>query len=211
MGAHFDGLIPRGQKAIGPIGFAIRRLTTDIGNGNVCGKVFVLTSQRITQPGPGSRKAFRRVSGIHEHASRPVCIGLALHRMDEHDVVYMPGHVGQQTADPLAGLATRRERPGAFHQIAVLALKREETLLAGQGFAVPLLERRLVFPEIHLRDRTRTEDLKNTFGTGRVMRHPPPRSSAGLFGRCGFRQQLYQPDTGQARVNVAEKATAGKF
>ena len=91
----------------------------------------------------------------------PVRVRLRLHRVDERDVVDMLRHVRQQRADHLAALPRRRERPGALHQVAVLALKRDKILFARQRLAVMLFQRRLVVPQIEMRRTARAEDLQH--------------------------------------------------
>ena len=133
---------------------------------------------------------------VHENATGPVRVRLRGQGVNKGHVVDVPGQVRQQARDLLAAFAARHERPRAFHQIAVLALKRDEVVSPGQGLAVPLLEFRFVLPKIHVRGRAPGRRSgarggrrrRNAFGPRRASRlHPPLPDHRSRDGRDRFR------------------------
>jgi len=74
---------------------------------------------------------------------------------------------------------------------------------------MPLFKRWLVFPQIHVRRGTGTEDLQNTFCLWGVM-----RLADGACAVCycsAVTDQLGQRDTGERRRDVAQKPAARKI
>ena len=198
--------MPRRKKTIGPVGFAIRRLAADIGDRNVGGKVFVLAAKCIACPCTGAGKPLGIVTGVHKHAARTVCVSFAVHRMAESDVVDVLRHVGKHRGDFLAALARGNERPGAFHQVAVLPLERHQPLFAGHGFAMVFFQRGFVFPQVHVRGGTRAEDLQDSFGFDWVMsRAVAGRPGCRLFSRRRCTQEMKQADPTESRMDVSQK------
>lgn len=96
-------------------------------------------------------------------------VGLAVHSMTKSDVVNVLGHVRQHAADRFAAFASWYHWPGTFHQVSVLALKRGKPFFPGQRFAIPLLQRRLVLPQIHVGGGPGTKDLQNASRLGPMM------------------------------------------
>ena len=86
--------------------------------------------------------------------------------MDEGNVVSVFGQMRQQGRQQLAAFSGGRERPGRFHQVAVLALKRDFCASARQRRAIVFFQRRFVIPQINMRCRAGTKDLQDLFALG---------------------------------------------
>ena len=95
---------------------------------------------------------------------------LALHRVDEGDVVHALRELGKQIADPAPALAMLAERPVA--SLAVARLRREELQLAIgiERLALALRQFGLVVPGIHVAEAAGAEDLDDGPGLGGMMR-----------------------------------------
>ena len=116
-------LMSRWKKPVTPVGFAIGRLTAQVGYGNISRKIVVLTPQRIARPGTRTGEPFLHMTGIHQHATGTMRVGFGSHGVQKCNIVHVPRHVGEQCRYVFARISTRRERPGRSHQIPVFSLE----------------------------------------------------------------------------------------
>ena len=131
--------------------------------------------------------------------------------MDKRDVIDMPSHVWQHRSDMLPAFSASKEWPRAFHQVAILPLKREKVFFTGQRLAVILLQRRLVFPKVQMRSRTRAENLQDAFRFCGMMRLTSSRLPCALLSRRRSGQQVHQSDTAKTSMDIAQESTAGEI
>lgn len=192
------------QKAVAPVWFSIGWLAPQILDRDVSGQIFILAAQRVTEPGPGARKALAGKAGVHRDAARPVGICPGRHAVDKGHVIHVPRHVGQQGRDHLAAPAGRGEGPRRFHQVSVFPLKSDLRFRARQRRAVKFLQHRLVVPQIDVRRRARTENLQHLFRLRGKMGWP--RRGGGEFTD----EQLRQGDTGESRRHLSEETSTSE-
>ena len=204
--------MPGRQESVAPVRFAVRGLAPHVRQGNIRRQIFVRTPQGIAGPGPRAGETLGDVAGVHEDAARAVRVGPGSHRVDEGDAIRMCRHVRQQAGNHLAAFACRQKRPRTFHEIAVLALERDEVFGPRQRLAIPLLKFRLVLPQIHVRSGPRAEDLQDSTRFRREM-GPSDTGLPDCVGRrllgCRYfsAEQVRKPDARQGCVNIAEKAS----
>src|SRR5262245_56841592 len=90
--------------------------------------------------------------------------------MDETQIIRQPGEIWQHIGNHFARLSSRAEFPQWLDEISVLALKRDELVLAGQRLVVSFNELGLVIPRVDMAERARTKDDENVFGFRREVR-----------------------------------------
>ncbi len=210
MSGHHDPLMPCREKSVRPVGLAVGRLAPCIGNCDEGGKVVVFAAEGVAGPGTCGGEALGRMPGIHKDAAGTMRIGSRHHRMHEGHVIDMLRNMRQHRREPLPRLATGNEGPGAGHQVAVLALERDQVFLPRERLPRQPFEFGFVIPEVEMRGCSGTEDLQHPLGLRCVMRHPP----AGLPVRGGgaiieseavLSQQVRQPNPGHRGRDMAEE------
>ena len=185
LAAQHDRLMLRGQESVAPVRLAVGRFPANVRNGDVGWQILVGRAQRVADPRTRGGKTFLDVPRVHKDATRPVGVGLGSHRVDEGNVVNVPGHVRQQAGDLLAAFSASDKRPGTLHQVAVLALERNQILLARQRLATPTFQFGFVFPQIDLRSAAGAEDLQHAVCPSRVVRLAAAGLPSGIAGRVG--------------------------
>jgi hypothetical protein len=122
--------------------------------------------------------------------------------VDEGHVVHMLRHVRQHRRNHLPALTRWCEGPRRLHQVAVLTLKRDFDIRARHWRAVKFLQHRFVIPQVHVRRRSRAEDLQHLLRLRRkvwlVLRH------SGEF----VREQTRKRDTSEPGGHLAEEMAA---
>ena len=146
VGCDGRGLMDGRQKSCAPVDHAARRQAARVGQHDEGRQVFVLTAEPVGHPCAHRGESGQDESAVGHKHRRPVQRALALHRMDEREVVHALGQLGKQVAHPAAAFAVLAERPPAT--LAIAGLGREELQLAVgvEGLAVAARELRLVIP-----------------------------------------------------------------
>ena len=149
---------------------------------------------------------------IHKNAAGTVGIGLAVHRVEESDVVHVPSHVGKHRTNWLAAFSRSDKWPRTLHEIAVLALKGHQVFLSRHRFAVVLLQQRFVLPQIHVRGSARTKYLQDASRFGSMVREAATwLPCGGLVRCCGITEEVHQADAAESSVNTSKETSPRDF
>jgi len=170
FGAKRDALVDGREKARGPVDGSASRQLARIGQNDESGQVVVFGSQAEAEPGAHAGEPIALKAGVHLEGSGSVVGALRDHRVDKGNIVDPLGEVGQEVADPFAGLSVLTEGPGTFHEIAGLAEKRIHLTLAGHRFAVAADEFGLVVEGVDVADAACAEDLDDALHLRREVR-----------------------------------------
>ena len=152
-----------------PVVRAVLRHTARIGNGDIGWQVAAHAAERVGGPGTKAGKTIQQRAGRKEILAGAMGVGFACEGMDEGDVVGQPGEVGNQVADPLAGIPMLAEPVLWPREISSGSLEGHRRT-TGKRFAVPFDEFGFVIPRFELAHRTGAEDDDDVFRLGREMR-----------------------------------------
>ena len=171
-----------GEKAGRPVVDAILRFPAGIRNGDIRGKILVCAPQCVSHPGAHARKAVQGVASRHEVLARTMGVGLALHRMNEAEVVHMLAKMRQKVRHHFATFTAGPEFPGAAGQRALFALKRDELVAPRQRLAVAANQFGFVVKSVELAARAAAKDHQNILCPRRNVRRAGGKRSGGVDG-----------------------------
>ena len=168
-----DALINGGEEAGAPEGFAGGGHFAAGDHDHVSGEILVGGAEPVGGPGADGGSAELGSAGVEEELGGGVVELVGVHRLDEADVIDVPGEAGHAVGDPGAGLAVLLEGEdgaeelwGAFDE--------------GEGFAFEELGRavfEVVFDELGL--------VVEKFLLGRGAGHVEVDDALGLGGNHG--------------------------
>ena len=199
-------LVRGGEETGRPVDCPARRLATGVGQDDEGGQVLVVGPQAVRQPRPQGGEAVEGEAGVHQEGGRRVVRGLAVHRMDEGQVVDPLRQVGEQRTDPRPRLAVLPERERRLHQPARAAEEGVDLALAGEFLALELRQVGLVVEGVDVAQAPGAEDLDDSLGLRWIVQRFQPFAS----GPCGafILQQPGEGHRGQAAGGLGQELPA---
>src|SRR5262249_55983253 len=160
-GSDWDSGVPRGNPDGADRSARVRRrqkgravvvgatVALSRADGEEAWHALVLGSQTIGDPRAHAGPHEGVAAGVQFEQGASMSRIRAVHGLDEADIVYEPGQLGKQVANPHSALAMLVEFPGRLEQVEGLARNHFGTR-EGQRLAVVSLEQRLVVESVYL-------------------------------------------------------------
>jgi hypothetical protein len=126
---------------------------------------------------------------MEEQCGRTVSDTFGLHRMNEAEVINMPGHVREEIGNPMAGFAVPGKIPGRFHDAletaALAGIGDNAGVVEGEHFAILLREQRFVIKRVDVTWAALHEDENDALRPGAKMRLAGSKGIGEWGGRGG--------------------------
>ena len=171
-GVHDHALIGRRHVAAGPVLGTADRAAGAVQHHDVAGEALVHRAEAVVDPRAHRGPAAQDAAGVHHEHRRAVNRRVGGHRVEERNLVHVPGDVREKAAHPLAALAVLHEVPLWPHDAAQVFFAATPEGLHLNRLAVERIQLRLVVERVHVAWPAVHEQENHALGLARQRRIP---------------------------------------